>query len=119
MRENLIIRDKGRFHLRVNDQWHRFRSFGEAKEILWGANLDAYRLLADAITIPEPVFIEYQPNGWGQRSWLVNGKPQSVAVVRYLLGEVGCNREEIAAIIHAEKINWEIGELLRCSQSKS
>ena len=70
MRENLIIRDRGRFHLRVNDQWHKFRGFDEALEILWGANLNAHRLMAEAITIPDPVYVEYQPNGWaGAVGW--------------------------------------------------
>ena len=49
----------------------------------------------------------------------MNQKPQPVAVVRYLLGEVGCNRQEIAAIIRAEKANWEIGGWLRCLSNKS
>ncbi len=114
MRQNLVIAEKAaRFTLRINDSWHRHRSYGEAVAILQNAGLNAHRLLCEAIRIPDPVHLEYQPNGWGRRNWLVNGKPQPVAVVRYVLSEAGCNSEIVAALIHAEKVNWEIQEWLK------
>ena len=55
MRQNLVIAEKAaRFTLRINDSWHRHRSYGEAVAILQNAGLNAHRLLCEAIRIPDP-----------------------------------------------------------------
>lgn len=118
MTQNLVIREKaGRFSLRVNDTWYFQRSYREAIDILQDASLNAHRMLCEAITIHDPVYLEYKPKGWGRRSWLVNGRPQPIAVVRFLLGEAGCSREVIERIIHAEKLIYQFGEWLHSVKS--
>ena len=118
MRQNLVVREKaGRFTLRVNDTWHRLRSYQESIDILQNANLNAHRMLCEAITIPDPLYLEYKPKGWGRRSWLVNGRPQPLAVVKYLLSEAGCNREVIDRIILAEKFAYLFGQWLHSVKS--
>jgi hypothetical protein len=120
VKENLVIREKtGQFTLRVNDVWHRLLTFREAVEVLQGEGLDAHRMLGEAIQMFEPLDIEYKPKGWGRRSWTVNGRPQPLAVVRYLLAEQGCDAEVIAVILHAQKFCYEFQQwMASCLRKK-
>ncbi len=110
MRENLVIREKGnRFNLRIDDTWHNHRSYDEARLILENAGLDPFKMLAEAVREPNFIHLEYRHKGWGRRSWRVNGRPQPVAVVRFLLSEEeGCDEEIIEAVIRAEKLCYRI-----------
>jgi len=112
MKENLVIRDGNRFHLRVNGRWHKDQTWEEAHWILVLANLDPYKMLASAIKVPEPMDIEYKPVG--RRRWWLNGNPVPVACVKYKLSEAGCDKEVIDAILHANKLLYQIKEM-QCS----
>lgn len=112
MKENLVIRDGDHFHLHVNGQWHKHQTWDEARWILVLADLDPYKMLASAIRVPKPFDIDYQPVG--RHRWWFNGHPVPVACVKYMLRDSGCDKEVIDAILHANKLLYQIKEM-QCS----
>ena len=110
--KDIVIRDGKHFHLRVNGHWHKDQTWEEARLILMSADLDPHKMLASAIKVPEPMDIEYRP--LGRHRWWLNGHPVPVACVKYMLGEAGCNKEVIDAILHANKLLYRIKEM-QCS----
>jgi hypothetical protein len=70
-------------------------------------------MLASAITVPEPFDIEYRPVG--RHRWWFNGHPVGVAVIRYMLRDSGCKKDVIDAILHANKLIYDIERRMKCS----
>ena len=111
MRNNLVIRDGRHFHLRINDQWHKHQTWDEARWILILADLDPYKMLESAIKVPKPFDVEYRPAG--RHRWWLNGHPVPLACVKYMLRDSGCDKEVVDAILHANKLIYEVRK--RCS----
>jgi len=107
-KETLVIRVQGdRYNIRLpNGIWHSYRSRTEAAEILFCAGLNAYALLQNPIVEPTAVNVEY--GVFGKHKWRANGVPMPLKYVRGMLREAGCNKETISAIVHAEKLHYEI-----------
>ena len=114
MKETVVIRDGNHYHLRINDQWHKHQTWDEARWILVQADLDPYKMLASAITVPKPIEMDIDYRPIGRHRWWVNGKPVSVAVVKYVLREEGCSKEAIEAILHVNQVLYQIGRRLKC-----
>ncbi len=112
MNETMLIRFGDRYHLRIKGEWHKYRCWEEVRLLCLHSGYDPWTVLASAITLTDPVELEYRPDG--RHKWFVNGRPQPVNIVRGMLREVGCNKEVIDAILHAEKLVYRIRELAQC-----
>jgi len=111
MNHTLVIRDNGRFHLRINGQWHKRRTWDEARRLLVLAGLDPHKMLASAIKVSEPMDIDYRPVG--RNRWWLNGRPVPIAWVKFMLRESGCDKQVIDVILHANKLIYEVGRYAR------
>jgi len=112
MKENLVIRDGLHFRLRVNGKWHDHQTLREAHCRLSCAGLDSHKMLASAISVPAPFDIEYRPRG--RHRWWLNGNPVPVKCVKFMLSEVGCDKEVIEGIIRGHKRAYEIEHMTKC-----
>jgi hypothetical protein len=112
MTEVFIIKlPADRYHVRLpSGQWHKYRSRQEAAELLWGANLNAFKYLQDARELPKTIDVTYSPQG--RHRWFANGVPMSLKYVKSMLRENGCTKEAIETILQCEKLIWKIKQLL-------
>lgn len=104
--KTILIRFGDRYHLRLNGVWHKYRDWAEVRLLCVYAGFDPYTVFASAITLTDPLDVEYNPIG--RHKWWVNGRPQPVNIVRGMLREVGCDTAVINAILHAEKLVYRI-----------
>jgi len=105
-----LIRVNDRYHLRIKDQWHKFRCWEEARVIMVYHGFDPYEALASAVVLGKPLDVENKTVG--RHKWLANGKPQPATVIRSLLKEAGCGKEEIATILRVSKLCADVDTIV-------
>ena len=107
-----LIRMSGRYHLRIKGNLYNFLNWEEVHSTCVYAGYDPYTVLESAINLPDdPLDIEYKPIG--RHKWWVNGKPHPVKIVRAMLQDIGCSSEVTCAILHGEKLQYQIQEYLK------
>jgi hypothetical protein len=110
MKDVQLIKVNGRYHVRIKGEWHKFRSWEEVRILLVYNGFDPYEGLADAVVVGKPLDVEFKRDG--RHKWLVNGKPQPATVIRSLLKEAGCGKEEVETILRVSRLCADVDTIV-------